>query len=64
MKWWQQNTIYFPRLAKLAAKYFCVQTTSVASERVFSTTGYIVCATKAFLSPENVNALVFLKNIS
>jgi hypothetical protein len=59
--WWKMNAFMFPRLSKLATRYGCVQATSVASERVFSTTGYIVCATRACLKTESVNALVFLK---
>ena len=61
LEWWQGREMYFPRLSKLATKYFCIQATSVASERVFSTTGDIVSATRACLSPEHVHALVFLK---
>jgi hypothetical protein len=61
LDWWKEREIYFPRLSRLASEYLCVQATSVASERVFSTTGDIVSATRACLSPENVNALVFLK---
>lgn len=59
--WWKANELFFPRLFKLAVKYCCVQATSVASERVFSTTGDIVTATRACLKAENVNSLVFLK---
>ncbi|XP_078331257.1 zinc finger BED domain-containing protein 4-like [Crassostrea virginica] len=56
-----ENEVYFPKLVRLARTYFCVQATSVASERVFSTTGDIVSATRACLSAERVNELVFLK---
>ena len=61
LEWWQGREMYFPRLTKLATKYVCIQATSVASERVFSTTGDIVSAKRACLSPWHVNALVFLK---
>lgn len=57
LEWWQEREIYFPRLSKQATKYFCIQVASVAPERVFSTTGDIVSATWACLSPEHVNAL-------
>ncbi|XP_062585055.1 E3 SUMO-protein ligase ZBED1-like [Saccostrea cucullata] len=48
LAWWKENEVYFPKLARLARTYFCVQATSVASERVFSTTGDIVSATRIF----------------
>lgn len=59
--WWRPNQLLFPRLSKLAVKYYCVQAISVASERVFSTTRDIVTATRACFKAEHVNALVFRK---
>ena len=56
-----KRELEFPNLTVLAEQYFCVQASSVASERVFSTTGDIVSATRACLKPEHVDALVFLK---
>ena len=42
--WWKTNAGSFKCLAILARKYLCVAATSVASERVFSTSGNIVSA--------------------
>ena len=62
--WWKNNKDKFPRLNKLARKYLCICATSVASERLFSTGGDIVTASRSCLKPERVNQLVFLaKNL-
>jgi hypothetical protein len=61
LHFWKERNMDFPHLTILAEQYLCVQASSVASERVFSTTGDIVTATRACLKPEQVDALVFLK---
>ena len=40
--------------------YLCVQASLVASERVFSTAGDIVTATRSCLDPQHVDHLIFL----
>lgn len=57
---WKAHPEY-PDLCLLAQTYFCVQATSVASERVFSTSGDIVSATRSCLKPDLVESLVCLK---
>ena len=49
-------------MAKLAKKYLSIPATSVRSERVFSSGGYIVNNFRSRLLPEHVNLLVFLAN--
>lgn len=61
LKWWSEKATKYPILSKLACAYLCVQATSVASERVFSTAGDIVSAQRASLTSDNVNTLIFLK---
>ena len=62
--WWKANAGSFKCLSILAKKYLCVAATSVASERVFSTSGNIVSAKRNRLSPETVDMLTFLaKNL-
>ena len=61
LTWWKENERRFPLLSRVAKKYLCVQSTSVASERIFSTAGDIVIAQRASLTPENVDILIFLK---
>ena len=58
--WWKVEHGRFPDLAYLAKKYLCICGTSVASERMFSTAGYIASHTRNRLLPQNVNKLVFL----
>ena len=60
-QWWKINQFKFPQISKHALKYLCVPGTSVESERVFSTAGDIVTASRSRLAPENVDRLVFLQ---
>jgi hypothetical protein len=60
LEFWKVHPEY-PDLSLLSQTYFCVQATSVASERVFSTSGDIVSATRSCLKPDLVDSLVFLK---
>ena len=59
--WWKMNMSRFPLLGRLAQMYLTVPTTSVSSERVFSTAGDIVTAQRANLKPKQVDQLIFLK---
>ena len=59
--WWKLNCHKCPLIAKAARIILCVPATSVPSERVFSTARDIVTAQRASLSPDNVDALIFLK---
>ena len=61
LKWWCANSDRFPHLSKLAKSVLCIPATSVPSERVFSAAGHIVSKLRAALSPENVDALIFLQ---
>ena len=59
---WKRNSGKYPMLAKCSRIFLCVQAaTSVASERVFSTAGDIVTATRSCLDADHVDRLVFLK---
>lgn len=60
-KWWKINESSFPHLSKLARLHLCVPGTSVASERIFSTAGDIVEATRSRLAADNVDKLIFLQ---
>jgi hypothetical protein len=62
LSWWRDNSATFPLLAKLARRKLCVQATSAASERVFSTAGRIVSGDRCRLSTDSVEILTFLKS--
>lgn len=59
-QWWRLNSSRYPLLCKLAQYVLVIQSTSVSSERVFSTAGDVVSAKRSSLSPELVDKLVFL----
>ncbi|KAL0152278.1 hypothetical protein M9458_052001 [Cirrhinus mrigala] len=64
LKWWNSRKINFPRLCKLAQKYLCIQATSSASERAFSTSGNVVTDHRSCLKPDKVDMLVFWQRTS
>jgi hypothetical protein len=61
--WWKERQADFPLLSQSARVWLCIPSTSssVPSERVFSTAGDIVTAQRSALSGDNVDKLIFLK---
>ena len=62
LMWWKLNKHRFPVLSSFAQTILCVPATSVPCERLFSSSGYIVNKMRSCLLPENVNALVCLRD--
>ena len=60
--WWYNNRNSFPYLYKLAKKYLIIPATSAASERVFSTAGYILNERRTRLKDDHLDMLIFLNN--
>ena len=64
LAWWAANSPKFPNLSIAAQHMLTIQSTSVASERIFSVAGQVVSSRRARLTPENVNIQMFLnKNL-
>lgn len=61
LAWWRNNEHKYPRIANCARHYLAVPGTSVPNERVFSTAGDIVTASRSRLLAENVDKLIFLQ---
>ncbi|KAL3066090.1 hypothetical protein OYC64_016103 [Pagothenia borchgrevinki] len=60
LAWWKTNEAKYPHVAMLAKRYLAVSGTSVPSERVFSTAGDIVSASRSALSASNVDKFIYL----
>ena len=60
LTWWRENEARFSGLKRLARKYLAIPATSAPSERVFSLAGNICSRRRASLSPDHLDALVFL----
>ena len=58
---WQRHHGRFPAVAAVAIKFLSAPSTSVESERLFSTTANIVDEKRNRLTAENAEMLVFLK---
>ena len=61
LAFWNYHKHTLPNLEKLATKYLVAQATSVAAERVFSTSGDILSAERACLDANSLDAMIFLK---
>ncbi|CAD6211034.1 GSCOCG00010951001-RA-CDS, partial [Cotesia congregata] len=65
IQWWKKESIKYPLLSMMARRYLPIPSTSVESERLFSTAGDIVTEKRNSLSPDNVARLLFLnKNLT
>ena len=62
LMWWKLNNHRFPVLSIFVQSILCVPAISVPCERLFSSSGYIVNKMRSCLLPENVNALVCLRD--
>ncbi|XP_054737948.1 E3 SUMO-protein ligase ZBED1-like [Anastrepha obliqua] len=57
--WWKKESVKYPLLSMLARRYLPIPSTSLESERLFSTAGDIVTEKRNSLSPDNVARLLF-----
>ena len=61
LEFWQTLSERFPHLTPLALKCMCIQASSVASERVFSTAGDTLTCERSTMNPSKVDKAIFLK---
>ena len=61
LQWWMADGTDWPLLQNLAIRVFTMAASSAASERNFSTFGFIHSKLRNHLSPEKVNKLVYIK---
>lgn len=64
LQFWHTHKYRLPHLACLASKYLVAQATSVAAERVFSTSGDILSAERACMDADALDCMIFLKKNS
>ncbi|GFY48535.1 zinc finger BED domain-containing protein 1, partial [Trichonephila inaurata madagascariensis] len=62
LDWWKVHYESFPSLKVLARKYLCIQGSSVASERVFSSGGSVITRQRASLLPKQREQIFFSHN--
>ena len=63
-EWWRKNGNDFKKLRHLARQFLAIQSTSVPSERAFSTAGLTITKLRGSLSPETADKIIFLnKNL-
>lgn len=62
MSYWVGVQKTFPILSEFALNHLTTLGTSIPSERLFSTAGFIKSETRSRLTPEHVNMLVFLSS--
>ena len=58
--WWKMNTKRFPNIARFARNLLSVQSSSVASESAFSTSGALVTPSRAGLGDESIEACMLV----
>ncbi|GFY55473.1 dimer_Tnp_hAT domain-containing protein [Trichonephila inaurata madagascariensis] len=62
LDWWKVHYESFPSLEVLARKYLCIQGSSVASERVFSSGESVITRQRASLLPKHAEMQIFLSH--
>ncbi|ROI15721.1 Zinc finger BED domain-containing protein DAYSLEEPER [Anabarilius grahami] len=58
--WWKENAKTFPNLAMIARKILSIPASSAASERDFSTAGFVIQEQRTQLKPGTVDDILFL----
>ena len=62
LKFWEEQKVSYPKLAKLAGWILAIPASSASSERVFFCSGRVYEERRSRLSPESLDATVFLNS--
>ena len=62
LQWWSDNAAKISLFSSRAKYCLACQGTSVATERVFSTAGDTITASRSYLIKKNADKLMFLQN--
>jgi len=60
LQWWKEHARLLPYLSRLACRYLAMPATSAPVEHLFTVTGQVATAKRAFVDPHTVTFLVFL----
>jgi len=63
LKFWQEQKVSYPKLAKLARWILSIPASSTSSESVFSCTGRVNEEQRNQLSPDSIDGIVFLNSV-
>jgi len=62
LAWWKKNSDAYPILSLMARDFLSIPVSTVSSESAFSCAGRILGKNRTYLSPENLEALVCVKD--
>ena len=62
LTWWKTRQSVYPLMCKLVKAVYCCVANSVPSERLFSSSGNVITSYRSYLTPENVDKLIFFEN--
>ena len=60
LSWWEKHASEFPNLSQIARAILAIPASSAASERDFSTAGFVIQERRTQLNPETVDDILFL----
>nr|XP_033935541.1 zinc finger BED domain-containing protein DAYSLEEPER-like [Pseudochaenichthys georgianus] len=60
LSWWKEHATRFPNVAHIARSILSIPASSAASERDFSTAGFVVSERRSQLKPATVDDILFL----
>ena len=61
--YWRTEGSKYPRLQRIAEKILCIPASSAASERNFSSAGFVLDKRRSQLSADNVDATLFIHSV-